>query len=262
MVEHHDEDLSGSAFRDVDLSRLRVERADLRAARLHDVDLSGGKVTGALLTDLVLDGHADRLVVNDVDVMPYVEAELDRRHPERPLMRPTTADGYRTAWTALERLWAGTVARARRLPEERLHERVDEEWSFVETLRHLVFATDAWVLRALLGEPSPYHPLGLFHTDVDPASVGVVLDPDLRPSLDEVLAARADRKATVSRVLDELTDERLAGTTTPVRERGYPEGKAYAVTRCLGAVISEEWHHRLFAERDLAVLEQREGVAP
>ena len=31
------------------------------------------------------------------------------------------------------------------LPPDLLHERVDDEWSFIETLRHLVFATDAWV---------------------------------------------------------------------------------------------------------------------
>jgi len=45
---------------------------------------------------------------------------------------------------------------------ELLHERVDDEWSFVETLRHLVFATDAWVRRAILGQPSPWDPLDLY----------------------------------------------------------------------------------------------------
>jgi hypothetical protein len=35
-----------------------------------------------------------------------------------------------------------------------LHESVAGEWSFTETLRHLVFATDAWVRRAVLGDPA------------------------------------------------------------------------------------------------------------
>jgi hypothetical protein len=26
-------------------------------------------------------------------------------------------------------------------------------WSFIETLRHLVFATDSWIRRAMLGDP-------------------------------------------------------------------------------------------------------------
>jgi hypothetical protein len=29
------------------------------------------------------------------------------------------------------------------------------------------------------------------------------------------------------------------------------------VRRCLRAIVSEEWQHRLYAERDLAVLSQR-----
>jgi DinB superfamily len=34
-----------------------------------------------------------------------------------------------------------------------LHESVGGEWSFIETLRHLVFATDSWIRRAILGDP-------------------------------------------------------------------------------------------------------------
>jgi hypothetical protein len=47
------------------------------------------------------------------------------------------------------------------LPPDLLHERIDGEYSFIETLRHLVFATDAWVRHAILGYPEPYSPLGL-----------------------------------------------------------------------------------------------------
>jgi hypothetical protein len=46
-----------------------------------------------------------------------------------------TADDYRTMWDTIEHLWSDTVARARRLPEDARQERVDDEWSFVETLR-------------------------------------------------------------------------------------------------------------------------------
>ncbi len=86
--------------------------------------------------------------------MPLVEAELNRRYPDRAKMRPADADGFRDAWDILERLWAQTVTRARGMAPELLHERVDGEWSFIQTLRHLVFATDAWVNRAILGQPS------------------------------------------------------------------------------------------------------------
>ena len=66
---------------------------------------------------------------------------------------------------------------------ELLHERVDDEWSFIETLRHLVFATDAWVSRAILGQPSPRDPLGLPHDEM-PSGTGVPWDKDARPQLD------------------------------------------------------------------------------
>jgi hypothetical protein len=249
MREFSHQDLSGALFDGVDL-------AD---ARFRNVNLSGAVIRGAWIEDASIDGGIERLLVNGVDVVPLVEAELNRRDPDRARMRPQDADGYRDAWAILERRWAATVERARGLPPELLHERVDGEWSFVQTLRHLVFATDAWVRRALLGDPAPWHPLDLPHDDM-PDEPSVPRDRDARPSLDEVLALRADRMATVRHVLDGLTDERLAtGMTTPVTEPGYPEPESFAVRRCLQAIVSEEWAHREFAERDLDALT---GTAP
>ena len=259
MPEFIREDLTGARFETVELVDALFESVDLASARFHNVDLSGARIRGAVLVNVDIDGDIENLRVNGVDVVPLVEAELDRRYPERRAMRPTDADGFRVAWEHLERLWRQTVERARALPPAALHERVDGEWSFIETLRHLVMATDAWVSRALLGDPAPWHPLDLPHDEM-PDLPGVPRDRAARPSLEEVLALRADRQATVRRVLADLTDERLAGTTEPVAEPGYPESTSFAVRRCLGAVVSEEWHHRLYAERDLAVLEaRREG---
>jgi hypothetical protein len=82
-------------------------------------------------------------------------------------------------------------------------------------------------------------------------------DLDARPSLDEVLALRAERVAVMREFLAGLTDERLAETTEPVTEPGYPPPDAYALPRCLGAVVNEERRHREFAERDLDVLYAR-----
>jgi uncharacterized damage-inducible protein DinB len=152
----------------------------------------------------------------------------------------------------LEEQWAGTVDRARALPEERLHERVAGEWSFVETLRHLLFVHDAWLRRAVLGEPAPYDALDLPHDEM-PDLEGVPRDLDARPALDHVLDLRAERLAITRRFFGELTDEQLQRSTT-VTGPGYPEAGTYAVTRCLNAVLVEEWWHRRFAERDLTVL--------
>lgn len=256
MADFTDEDLTGSRFEGVRLTGARFTDVDLTDARFHLIDLTGVAIRGAELRNVEITGEVDNLTVNGVDVGPLVEAELDRRDPERVAMRPTDADGFRAAWPILERRWRQTVERAHRLPPDLLHERVEDEWSFIETLRHLSFATDAWVRRALLGEPSPWDPLDLPHDDM-PDRPGVPRDRAARPSLDEVLLLRADRMATVRAVLAELTDERLAGVTEAVPEPGYPESESFPVRRCLAAVLNEEWNHRLYAERDLAVLESR-----
>ncbi|WP_198676385.1 DinB family protein [Kribbella monticola] len=256
MADFIKQNLSGSRFEDVYLTDARFRDVDLKGARFNLVDLSGVTIRGALVADVEISGEIENVRINGVDVVPLVEAELNRRYPERAKMQPSDADGFRAAWDLLEPLWQGTVERAAQLDPELLHERVDGEWSFIETLRHLVFATDAWVSRAVLGEPAPWDPLDLPHDEM-PDIPGVPRDLAARPSLDEVLVLRADRQATVRRVLAGLTDEQLAGHTAPVPEPGYPESESFAVRRCLGAVLIEEWEHRQYAERDLAVLESR-----
>jgi hypothetical protein len=250
MVEFEHADLSGSRFEDVDLSGSLFRNLLLRDVR----------IIGAWIQNVEIDADVDGgLTVNGVDVVPYVHAELNRRHPGRETVfavRDGDADAFRAAWAIDQRIWQETVERARRLPEAQLHEQVDGEYSFIQTLRHLVFATDAWIRRALLGDPRPYDALGLPFSEMGEIE-GVPNDPDARPSLDEMLALRADRMATVSEVIAGLTDEQLQEMTVPVTEPGYPESESFPVRRCLAAVVIEEWEHHLFANRDLAVLEGR-----
>jgi uncharacterized damage-inducible protein DinB len=248
------ENLTGSRFEDVYLTGARFRDVDLTGAHFRLVDLTGVRIRGAALVDVDISGEIENLRVNGVDVVPLVEAELNRRYPDRAKMRPAGADGFREAWDILERLWQRTVERARGMAPELLHERVDGEWSFTETLRHLVFATDAWVKRAILGDPSPWDPLDLPHDEM-PDEPSIPRDRDARPSLDQVLALRADRMATVRQVLAGLTDEQLAGRTEPVTEPGYPEPESFPVRRCLQAILNEEWEHRLYAERDFDLLQ-------
>jgi uncharacterized damage-inducible protein DinB len=237
--------LHDSRFTWVDLSDAEVRHAAVRRVRMRGVELE----------DVEIDGELLNVVVNGVDVAPLVEAELARRDPDYARMKPTDADGFREAWEILEGRWAGTVVHARTLEPDLLHERVDGEWSFIETLRHLCYATDAWVNRVYLGDPDPWSPMDLPFTSL--RDLEWPYDEDVRPSLDEVLELRADRQASVRRVLAELTDDRLAEHTEPVAGSGWPPADRYLVSQALGIVVNEEWHHRRYAERDLAVLETR-----
>lgn len=236
----------------------RFTGADFTGATFRDCDLRGVKVVDSWLVDVRVSGLVRDLVVNDVDVTGFVEAELDRRHPERVQVREMrTADDYRATWATIERLWAETVARARRLPEAALFERVDDEWSLVETLRHLVFVADAWASRTVLDEPMPYHPLGYTHSSYPPAEAAALgIDLDARPSFDEVMEVRADRLAVVRRIVDGLTDDELERLCARPPAPGYPD-EPRTVGKCLRTVMTEECEHRRYAERDLAALEAR-----
>jgi hypothetical protein len=255
MPEFTGSDLSGSVFESANLSGSRLHAVDLSGVVIRGADMSGAVLRGVELVDAEISGELRNVLVNGVDIVPLVEAELDRRYPDRARMRPVDPAGFATAWDTLERLWDGTVERARTLPAERLHEQVAGEWSFIETLRHLVFATDSWVRRAILGDPAPWDPAGL-PWDEMPDIEGVPCDRALRPTLDEVLALRRDRMATVRQVIAGLTDATLASDTQPVAGPGWPPPRSFGVRECLQIVLNEEWEHRLYAERDLAVLEQ------
>jgi hypothetical protein len=256
MADFLGDNLRGSRFDRVDFTGSEFRACDLNDSLFRAVDLSHVVMRGVELADVEIHGEIMNLTINGVDIGPLVETELNRRYPDRAKMRPADPAGFREAWDVLERLWDGTVARASRLDPDLLHESVDGEWSFIETLRHLVFATDAWIRRAILGDPSPWDPLGL-PWDEMPDTPGVPRDRAARPSLDAVLSLRRDRMATVREVVDGLTAASLDRHTEPVEGPGWPRPRSYPVRECLLVVLNEEWEHRLYAERDLGALEAR-----
>jgi len=254
MTEFRDQDLRGARFEGVDLSGATIRTVDLSGAQFRGVMFNGSRLRGVELVDVEIHGELQNVVVNGVDIAPLVDAELDRRMPERAKMRPDTSDGFREALAILERLWEGTIARSSTFDEEALHRSVDDEWSFIQTLRHLNFASAAWVERMILGNPSPWHKLDL-PWDEAPGWDGIPWDREARPALDEVLAVRRQRRAAVSDVLASLTDEQLASEVSRT-EPGWPQVENFPVKQCLRIVLNEEWEHRLYAERDLTALEE------
>jgi DinB family protein/pentapeptide repeat protein len=233
--------------------------ADLTGARFVDCDLTGAKVVDSWLVGVDVSGFVRQFVINGVDVTDYVEGELDRRHPERVQLRGIrTPDDFRAMWDTIERLWSEAIVRAEQLPEPARHQRVDGEWSFVETLRHLIFITDSWASRTVLDQERPYNRLGLPQTAYAPADAAALgMDLEAHPSYAEVMAARADRMALMRGLVDGLAGPELGRLCTRSPAPGYPE-EARAVSDCLGVVLEEEIEHLRYAARDLAVLE----VAP
>jgi hypothetical protein len=234
----------------------RFEAEDLRGARFTDCDLTGVTIRDGWLVNVSISGYVSNVTVNGVDVTDFVNAELDRRHPERVQFREgQTADDVRALWGTIERLWAQATERAGRLPAAAVDRQVNEEWSFAQTLRHLVFITDAWASRTVLDEEMPYHPLGLpqsWYPAADAAAIGI--DLTAQPGYAEVLAARADRMAVMRRIVAGLTDDSLGRPCQRSPAPGYPDEER-TVIDCLAVVMDEEIEHYRFAVRDLAVLE-------
>jgi uncharacterized damage-inducible protein DinB len=231
---------------------------DVSGTTFRDCDMRGVRIVSSFVDGLVIGGFSGRagpIVVDDVEVSAYVAGELDRRHPERVLLREArTVDDLRGVWAAVERLWDDTLTHAGGLPEAALHERVDGEWSFVETLRHLAFAVDTWIDGWLHGRPAPFSPLGVPPTDLATAEWPTIgLDPDARPSFADAAVLFADRRERVRNALDEVTDTQLEDphTATPVPAWGE---ETHTVGECLRVVMEEHIEHRRFAERDLAAL--------
>jgi hypothetical protein len=239
-------------FTDADLRGSRFWRVDLSGARMHGVILQHVKITDAWVQDVDISGLVGRLVVNEVDVTAFVAQELDRRHPERRLLVASDRDGLRAAWAMIEERVDATLARARALPAAALDESVDGEYSYLQTLRHLVFATDRWITGPVLGDPHPFHPLG-FPPDDPEGGRALGLDVDATPTLDEVLAVRHERMDSVAGLVqdDAATDlSRLVAS---------PNGGMTSVLSCIQVVLREEWAHDRYANRDLGQLAAREA---
>ncbi len=233
-----------------ELKGARIRGCDLSGAELRGVMMPNARIIDAWLVGADISGEISGLKVNGVEVAPLVEAELDRRHPERTALRPTDGAGVLNGYDVVEAMWSPTIERARRLPEARLQERVHDEYSFVETLRHLLFASDAWLRRMVLQVPLGYHEWAV-PPDLDPLSPN-----EDGPGLDDVLAVRAERIAELRAWLAGATDADLQERLDPPDPVGHPQGRHRPID-CFQVVLMEEWWHHQYATRDLTALERR-----
>jgi hypothetical protein len=229
-------------FTDADLSGARFTRADLSGAVMRAVDVAGADIDAPWLTD----GESS-LWVNGVDVAPYVDAELDRRFPGRAERRAGDPAGLRAAWAALEGTWAATVERVATMPAGTVDVSVDGEWSFAQTLRHLVMATDTWLGRAVLEIESPYHPIGQPHAEYATDGYDTSGFVTGTPAYVDVLEVRAGRVMMVRDFLATVTTEELAVVRANPWAPEHPE----TTLSCLHVILEEEWEHHRYAVRDL-----------
>ena len=239
------EEPRAAEFLDANLRGARFVRADLSGAVMRAVDVAGAEIDAPWL----LDGDST-LLVNGVDVVPLVDAELDRRFPGRADRRAEDPDGLRQAWAALESTWSATLERVAAMPSGTVEVSVAGEWSFVQTLRHLVMATDTWLRRAILELDQPFHPIGQPNLEYETDGNDMSVFTTTTPSYAEVLDVRAGRVAMVRDFLAAITSEELAAPRRNPWSPEYPE----TVLSCLHVILEEEWEHHRYAVRDLEMI--------
>ncbi|NYE38359.1 hypothetical protein F4692_003507 [Nocardioides cavernae] len=242
MTTYTDTDeFAGATFAQTSFAGATMRFSDVSGVTMRSVDVDG----------LDIDSHdlfLGSLTVNGVDVVPFVEAELNRRFPGRELQGSETPEGLRECWVAVQAAWQETVDAT---PRDLWDSHVEDEWSLVQTLRHLVLATDAWLRGGILRVEQPFHEIGQPFTGA--AGMGFdmsVLRQD-EPTHDEVLAVRAERQHLVTDFLACATPDLLA------EERGNPWGGGDwkpTVGDCVRVILEEEWAHLRYVRRDLALL--------
>lgn len=214
MTDFVDQDLDGSRFERVRLRNAALSRVDLTDATMRAVDLSGAELRGVMFHGARMRG----VELGNVEISGEIENVTVNGVDIGPLV------------------------------EEELNRRTPERVKM-----HPADAEGFREARAILGDPSPWHPLDLPWEEA-PDWDDIPSDRQARPPLDTVLTLRRGRQAMVADVIASLTDEQLASQVS-MTEPGWPRVEAFPFKECLLIVLSEEWEHRRYAERDLTAVE-------
>jgi hypothetical protein len=226
-------------------------KTSFKGATMRACDLSGVTMRSVDVNGLDIDGHDllfGSLIVNGVDVVPLVDAELNCQFPGRELQNARTPEGLRDGWVAVQAAWATTVADT---PPEMVHAHVNDEWSLAQTLRHLVLATDAWLRGGIMGIEQPFHEIGQIFTSAPEMGFDMSIFRTDVPTFAEILHVRAERQEMVTNFLAGATPELLA------EERNNPWGGGDwhpTVGDCVRVILEEEWAHLRYIRRDLDLL--------
>jgi hypothetical protein len=224
-------------------------RTSFKGATLRSCDLSGVTMRSVEVGGLDIDSHDlffGSLIVNGVDVVPFVEAELNRRFPGRELQKAQTPEGLRDGWVAVKAAWETTVTNTR---PELVDAHVEDEWSLAQTLRHLVLATDAWLRGGIMGMEQPFHELGQIFTGAADMGFDMSIFRADAPAFEDILAVRAERQQLVTDFLVTATPELLA----EARDNPWGGGDWHpTVGDCVRVILEEEWAHLRAGRRDLA----------
>lgn len=171
--------------------------------------------------------------------------------PPPPVVAVPDVSVARESAVAARRRLEATIARASSFSEDQLQERINDEWSMVESLRHIVLVIDLWLSRTICGEQDPFHPMALPPSFMPPKLFpDSSIDPHARPSFADACEVVLGRVALVEEYVDTLTPAEL---DRPI------QAHAGTVGGGLGVLFDELAAHDRFMNRDLDLLRQRDA---
>jgi hypothetical protein len=201
--------MEGAVFRDVNLA----------GAVFDDVNLAGGSIRDATLENFSIDdAYIKGMTIYGIRVDLLIEAELDRRDPERVRLRmddPHDLESVKVMMDRLDELRAGFYDLLRSTEPRILTAQPGPDcWSVIEILRHLIFAEDLYLNRWILRNDQPWNPVGLLPTFIqdDPVYDGVGGEPT--EDLEFILSAWDEIHAQMREVSARLTPDELRKDTS------------------------------------------------
>lgn len=218
-----------------------MRKCDLSNVTMRSVDVNGLDIDGQ---DLLFGS----LIINGVDAVPLIEAELNRLFPGRELQTAQSPEGLRDGWVAVQAAWETAVENT---PERLMEANVEDEWSLAQTLRHLVLVTDAWLRGSVLKIEQPFHEIGQIFSSATEMGFDMSIFRSGDVSVEETLATRAERQQMVTDFLATVTADDLA---TECDNPWGVDGWRPTAGDCLRVILEEEWAHLRYMKRDLALL--------
>ncbi len=206
------QDMAGAAFREVSLREAVFDGVDLAEATIINSNLKGLSIADPFV--------ATGMTIFGIPVERMIDAELDRRDPERARLHMDDPHDPETVRAAVERLRAlrsDFRATLRSTAPEVLRQRPEEKkWSAIEHLRHLVFAEDLNINRWILRNEEPFSKLGLLPQmwAQEPAFADVGAEPS--DDLEEILTAWDKIHSRTTAFLGDATREDLSQDTSDV----------------------------------------------
>jgi hypothetical protein len=214
-----DQRMPGTTFQRVDLGSARFEDVNLHQATFENVNLSEVTIRNADLTGLRIEEARIRgLTIFGISISELIEAEFDRRDPERGRLRIDDIfdpEEVHRVMARLELVREEFTSLLRAAAPAHLNHHSDPgAWSALEHARHLVFAEDLYLNRWLLRNDHPWCTLGHLppFLDNDAAYAGVGTDPT--EEVGAVLAAWKSIHAGTRTFLAGITPELLQTDTS------------------------------------------------